>query len=59
MILADLSAALPDLAHALSHFGSASSDLLRTRAAPYVPTELSPVPVELSQVPAQFRSISK
>jgi hypothetical protein len=59
MILADFSAALPDLTHALSHFGSASSNLLRTRTAPYIATELGPIPVELSQIPAQFYSISE
>ena len=52
MILADLSAALPDFAHALSDFGSASRDLLRARAAPYISPELGLVPVQLSQIPA-------
>ena len=47
-ILADFSAPLPDLAQALSHFGSVSRNLIRTGTAPYIPTQLGLVPVELS-----------
>lgn len=57
MILANFCPALPDLANALPHLGSALRDLLRIGAPANVPTEFRFVPMQLSYISAQFRSI--
>src|SRR5262245_1741791 len=57
MILANLSPILPDLAKALSNFGSAPSNLAWIGTASYVSTELCLIILELSQISTQFHSI--
>src|SRR4030095_1365453 len=59
MILANLSTVLPDLANALSDFGSAPRNLLRTRAAAYISTALCMFLGVLLKISAQFHSILK